>query len=448
MKFAFSLIVSMLVFVVMSGSVSAQYIDCNDAINNGVDMGGRTCQELTSCGVLDQVNIYYLLTNDITDDNTCLFVVGAGDRNMVIDLNGHTVYFAANGATVSCQSYNGWVTGDVCHYGIVMARRIDYIPDMPPEWEWSTAGGVEIKNGAVIQATNRTSFLDAIYPAGNWKIHDVMIYVKGADSTGINNVYTNNAEIYNNFLNSSSTYITNRHQGRRAIYVGSNNQIYNNTIRNFPQQGINAGDNNLIYNNDIRNKMTYTTNPIAIAVNSNNIIYNNHIEPISGRGIYMEANNLVYNNYIDVKEGPSPETWHTHGIRLRNGDMNNSIFNNTIIARGGYDNYGDAYAIRISEAPNVNNKIYNNVIMAITNSSSFDAYAFYIDGGGSNSGYANDYIFNNTIISNHKNVIFAAWAGSANDFLFISNKFVKAENPINYHTFLLLHQLPLPSIQH
>ena len=72
MRFAFSLIVSLVIFAVMSGGVSA-------------------LQNINSCRTLDVLGETYVLQNNVSSNGTCFTVTA---DNITLDLNGYTVTYA------------------------------------------------------------------------------------------------------------------------------------------------------------------------------------------------------------------------------------------------------------------------------------------------------------------------------------------------------------------
>jgi len=79
-------------FVLLISFISA-YNSCSEVSSDVLNEGGviRTCQNVTSCGTLSTANRYYLLLNDVVDNDTCIVFRNA--HNSVFDLNGHTIIY-------------------------------------------------------------------------------------------------------------------------------------------------------------------------------------------------------------------------------------------------------------------------------------------------------------------------------------------------------------------
>jgi len=76
--------------IVSSAGSQGTYDNCTDAIDKGLDMGGKTCVDVVDCGTLSNANTYYLLNNDVVSDGTCFDLLASG---ITLDLNGHTLTF-------------------------------------------------------------------------------------------------------------------------------------------------------------------------------------------------------------------------------------------------------------------------------------------------------------------------------------------------------------------
>lgn len=75
-----------ILIVVFSNGVKAQtHLTCAT-----VNTGGKPCVEITSCGILDQTNAYYLLMNDVLSEQTCFWFSA---EDIILDLNQYTIYY-------------------------------------------------------------------------------------------------------------------------------------------------------------------------------------------------------------------------------------------------------------------------------------------------------------------------------------------------------------------
>ena len=374
--------------------------------------------EITSPGVLDQSNTYYLLTRDIHADNVAFFV---GDvKNVVLDLNNYIVSFANTPKTVTAMTYNGLRKGNIAHHGIVFVDDVRYAPDVPLNFTSRGAENVVIKNGTVIQGTAEAGYLTGIMTAGvtSLEIENVHVHMKGPDTVAIGDAYGANVTVHDCLLTTDSRIVTNRQQMRRALWLTDNCRVYGNTIRDYPQVGIGIGNDSVVYNNDIAQKQN-AANAYAISCfgASNCRILNNYVHPADGRGLDMtlSKNAAVRWNIFDVHESHTPETDFTHAVRVRYGTTRARIENNFICARGGYGPFGGAYGLRMSENTDVRNEVTHNVVAAVIFSEKFGAAALYVEGDDRNTKDSGDILRCNKIISNDVCVKIGGYNGAYSD---------------------------------
>ncbi|RJO59841.1 hypothetical protein C4546_00175 [Candidatus Parcubacteria bacterium] len=391
----------------------------------------KAATNISSCGVLNQTNETYYLTQDITSSGNCLTI---GAHGVVLDLNGHTVTYGT--------------ASETRRYGIAIpsssTSRRPWFPDSSiPDSAFVGADNVTIRNGSIVQGGTGTESY-AIYAWGtdNMTITNTTTTVNGDDTGNIYFNYSGWATITNNTLNNTSTVVSNRHSGRDVIgFEGGLGYltISNNVINGGPQYGIRIRQGSAvgpasIFSNTIKNNGK-VANPYAIGISLNNAkVYNNVIEPQNGRGIHVAGvtGAEVYNNTITVKEGANPEYspgW-AQGIKLENG-KNAKIYNNTVTALAG-NGFGHAYALDISHDPSnyvpSNSEIYNNTFTAVTPQTDRTAAAVHLVGVLAAN---NINIHHNTFRSNNYQVMLDY--ESASEVLLRSNTFEAPSNPINFN---------------
>jgi len=76
-----------------SNATAIQYSNCTEAASQGIDMGGKTCINVSECQILSGDNNYYLVTADINASETCFNILTGADDN-VLDLNEHVINYA------------------------------------------------------------------------------------------------------------------------------------------------------------------------------------------------------------------------------------------------------------------------------------------------------------------------------------------------------------------
>ncbi|MBU0530164.1 MAG: hypothetical protein KKC05_00660 [Nanoarchaeota archaeon] len=93
MKIVISLIVMMIFLCIATPGSAVQYGNCGDVPVSVKNQGGitRNCEDVSSCRSLSSSSTYYLLTDNISDEHTCLNMRYADDS--VLDLNEHKITY-------------------------------------------------------------------------------------------------------------------------------------------------------------------------------------------------------------------------------------------------------------------------------------------------------------------------------------------------------------------
>jgi len=371
----------------------------------------------------------YTLTEDIDVSGTAIVV--AAD-NVILDLNGHTVFYNPGGNTR--------------RYGIAIPMNYidkNWFPDVP-DAAFVGAKNFKVINGNIVQNGEGDNCHGIFgYGVNNCDLSDLKITIDGDDTDGILLYYGSSHQVHDNTINNNSTVVTDRHAGRESIGLlmdQGNSNIFNNRIFGGPQYGIRViqyDENNdkeiLIYQNYISHNAT-VANPYAIGIYARKVkCYNNVIKPKNGRGIHVSLVDTVEvnNNEITVREKANAEFdpgW-CHGIKLEDCS-NTKIYENTVTAIGGNLGFGYAYALDITDQGGIDseNEIYHNRFSALTQNSDYHAAALHLVGvlaGSKMNLYRNQFQSNNFIVR-------VGW-DSANDLTLDSNQFVKAGS-VNFHT--------------
>jgi len=455
------------------------------------DITHPNCVEITSCGLLDQIETYYLLVNDVQSDDSCFEVhpssITHGEHEPVIlDLNGYTITF-------------GGASG-VNQKGIYIWGDYHYRPN------------IEIKNGNIKQGAGNGTQCNSIsggYWSPNKEYHHLNASTWGWDCSNIGVFGGKNISIHDNYLEQNVSYVTDR-QGKMISQIGvsSNGKIgsedtspggkvyiYNNVLKGKGQVGIGLSRSSAsdwgnydfynkiqdleIYNNHIQMEGV-VANAYAMILNGYSaneyytpLIYDNHIEQTNARGIDIDAiDDLLglkgahfYNNYIDTQQGCLEDNrggtfqgyvCGTHTLRIRSSDSyyrvggglqnpygensDNWFYNNTFIVRQGNvmpdgTLSGWGYGLRLSVRDynqSLNMTFEDNKFIAITNST----YGHSLETDGDVAAvYINGVIPGNNII--FKNNKFESnyrplWIGGS-EIKFIDNEIIKSGVENNYY---------------
>lgn len=415
------------------------------------DQGGitRQCVNINSCGgSYGGVGFYYLLTQNISFDQSCLTF---GGTDNILDLNGYKITFGNAAGTgqsgiylnscTNCKITNGWI-------------------------EQGVGGG--------------TSVIAVLAPGTliNPEFSFLKISYYGDDGAGImaglgDDLHAQNFSIHDNVFNMSLSYVANRMVIHAAIGANSDNgkggKIYNNVIFGSGHGGINvyAHPDSLgnaefveIFNNTIGFE-GIATNPIAMAIGSgannpadrcrNVLIHDNFINMSNGRGMYTGGddggdygvmNVIVYNNHIETSQRNLEESPIAFAVRIRYGGYNISYINNTIITSRFAPGDFNPETFGITEGPPQGGKIrlINNTIAAydyVPEATGWDSIARALKYQGPEPGYINQgdtYFEGNTFIGDEYVVTIGGGEGGGPapvNGLFVNNTFVRGPHPVS-----------------
>jgi len=411
----------LLLFVLLSGLSYAQvYID--------------------SCGLLDQPNTEYILTQDVEYDGTCFVIKGDG---IILNLNGHTATFGEGGSE--------WSHGILCHPSYAGGR--------PSTW----AGGgdnIIVKNGQVVQKNINTRLPDRSSGTGSHAIYfrsndNVEFYNLTITSNAINDATilrlrsVTDAHIHDVTINNNVQEILDRHYpGQSSIWIEGgigNYEINNVVINGGPHRGmVFTGDFDTcnVHDNTISHNQKYV-NGYAFGIAGSGIeVHHNTVVPIEGRGMHITGHdNIIHHNYLDLTVGPvidhnaGQTNYHeifvnVHGIKFEGSNSrNNKVYSNTVIATQPDNNHAPPTPLNIdSSSTNANNEVYNNNFSAYTYAGTASGYGGYGDfatyatgiityGCPGNGAYIHHNIFNIDDVAIYKNSYDCSLQIESNQFI-------------------------------
>jgi len=384
-----------------------QYSDCADAIDKGLDMGGKTCVDVVDCGTLSNVNTYYLLNNDVLDPNAVCFSFGS--QNIVLDLNEYTISFTQSGGVSRAINMPGSATGSKVKNGNIIE-----LDEMGPPTEAQEGGG------------------EAIYVwCDDCSIEGINISLKSfwaqAISMGGDGITIN---VINNELSRFPSTPFNTQQIKGILHTegfyNSVLNVHNNIFRGSAIQiNANQGGVEKYITNNVFYPEKMSRNPYAMRIGGGpGEIYNNTIVTQNARGILFVGGTgfHVHNNFINTSEvhiDGIDDYGVSFGFRMRSLSDNNNIIENNIIINS---NQPGLTATGFTFGPTgTGNIIRNNTIIHTIDSSGtagYDSSAFNIQEWS----FAGNIIANNTFKSNRIGIAIGGGNGnSPSDGLFVSN---------------------------
>jgi len=293
-------------------------------------------------------------------------------NNITLDLNGHTVTYAASNQK---HPVFGVLSAD-CWYAPVAGNP---------------CGGhhrhIEIMNGKIVQGPGAATMSHAIRMGqgidfSGVSIHGVDITISAQDSSGIYMEYLpGGSDIYGNTIHNNVKVISNRMQFYGAsIKLDGEGQakipdlIHDNRIIGGPQLGIRdtnpAGTR--IYRNNISQDATYANGFCIDAAGNNMLVYQNDCHPIHGRGIHVNHSYVrVFDNTVDtvdsnrISEYKGCEIHGTYGIQVESDiyePQHVRIYNNHVVVHAAQCG---ADAMRLTDIKTNSIEIYGNTFIAV-----------------------------------------------------------------------------------
>ncbi|MFC2143402.1 NosD domain-containing protein [Candidatus Aenigmatarchaeota archaeon] len=323
----------------------------------------------------------------------------------------------------------------------------------PPDTRFNGGNNFILRNGNIEQGGEGFNNYGAFFfTKDNMEIDNVNFLITGGNPKVIFTEATDHTRIHHNTIQVTGDIVYNRHQSDGSSIFISNGQgassdvhIYNNELYGSPQGGMTLKSvDSFVYNNYISHDTT-VANGYGIQVDraSNVNVYDNEISTDQGRGIHLTGADYcnVYGNTIDIKEGNTPESSWTHGIKLENMELGsthdpvtyNSVHDNTVTVTTRAD--GSALGIDMNIIDDdVGNAVYDNEIYAINDNHPNRQATGYKLTVISSVGGDNLEVYGNTIRSN--NVFISTGGHAAAHFTAQGDTYEKLSNPINFHSFV------------
>lgn len=303
-----------------------------------------------------------------------------------------------------------------------------------------TIHNVKVKNGNIVQGAAGTYYSEGVSLRGtNHEVSNVNVTIYGPDSLAIPASGGGNLSIHDNIIhhNSKRTHYSHDPAGfTSGIYFKgvANGQIYNNNIvRAANGMTLMTNTKNVeVFNNsiDVISSAIHSYAIVLSGFNGNNVVnitvHDNFINTTQGSGIFLEAGSedaKVFNNYIEVRDGPQEERGWTGKALWQRACINTAyIYNNTFIGYGGLDSLGPGIdssiaTVRLGAADECETYFYDNYVEAIatavdpsTEFVGICASALDLQRQGDK---ATEYIYNNILKSNHRNIAMGHYDGNA-----------------------------------
>lgn len=400
--------------------------------------------------VLDQANARYVLTEDLRTPGAAIAVVADG---VTLDLNGHTITFANDGATPARQNN-----------GIIVAR--DPLSDVP-----AIVANVKVLNGTVIRGHAATM---VEHKKSTFGFNNLSLGLKDGELAGVTvdyDDYTPQAwggviwnpegkiDIHHNVFIDRGSKIGNRHgAGVRPLGITykespqSNDVTYrNNLVQRTRQNGLNHGQRfigNEIYVD------SFSTNSFAMqpqgtgARITGNRIFGTGFNPYAMG--WASHDMKATHNFVHMHGADAKSRWHEdwgdismcEGFRVTNygkGGQERSDLeyaNNCILIRGGEGSElrGTGF---FSDVSIKNLTFHDNIVkVEALDAETISAACISTHGQPANADTALPVVYsNNTLISNICNIRWGDKYGRGQNHQVKNTKLVKSGDNPNYHTF-------------
>lgn len=256
--------------------------------------------------VLNQANKKYVLTQDLTVPTVAINIKA---HDVELDLDGHTIVYDNGAPTVTGDWWNDYAYNEEATFGIRAGL-----------WNYRNA---KVFNGTIRQGSNggmgyigigfNPLFLNHMGEGSYNEVAGITVDYYGASVTGM---VAGNGYTHHNVIIDRGTVVDNRHQGIKAMTVGSNpeNEIAYNSIRRFRHQGIMGSGKK--HHNELYSD-SFDSNSFLIGVgNSGRIEYNKMFgmgyNPV---GTNWGSNTVISHNFIYL-HGTAPSQRSTEYARL------------------------------------------------------------------------------------------------------------------------------------
>ena len=312
---------------------------------------------------LDRSSGFYVLEKDIFADGTAIEITG---RDVLLELDGHTVWFGMNSADRV--------------FGVVAKGQ----------------GSAVIRNGHLVQGAAAgvySACVEKEWRDAAFEVYGVTAKVHRPDGYPLRVVGAGQAvHLHHNRLLSSVTEIESRHYpGNDLLRIhtkGSDVSVHDNLLSEGAHRAIwigGAGGKIEIAHNDIRHHARYVNGyALSLAASGGMDVHHNRVTSV-GRGAHLTAPDIrFHHNYMDLKghmtlddmpQGHRPfqeMRIELHGIKLEGRAVRGAkIYQNyTRVTQPLPDerwDYVPATALNISSYdPNAMNEVYANTFVALT----------------------------------------------------------------------------------
>ena len=399
-------------------------------------------RHLNSCGPLRDQGATYILDNDVSSPNTCF---GVGADNMTLNLDGHTVTYAASsqhyatfGASgIACwdpSEKNGEANGAPCgdsfdNFTLAGPGSIVQGPGAAP-YSHPVRFGQGLHSGPFIRGVTFT-----------WSApSSIGIYVNyaGADVPG-------GGEVSLCTFHNNVTVIRNRHgeEGQSVKFDQSTRLhkpilLMNNTVTGGAQGGLyTLAPGSSIYGNHVAQAATYTNDFGIYVWGTRTDVHDNTVRPSQGRGISIDgitgstAQSRVYNNAIEVIEKPTNIEYNgcqpggAYAIQFDDNPVQATAYSNRATSDAADC---DGEALRITETESAQKNISHNNIYTAQRIGHARGQAYGMAVAGSRGFTSNA----DTFVADSAN-FFVDWDGAENIFC-VACTLKKGSNPSPHYT--------------
>ena len=264
-------------------SFTTRDMEADNVIRIPEDIGGEAPYKLTTA------NAKYVLTQDLTVND---LAINIKVNDVELDLDGHTIIYDNGEPKVIGDWWNDYTYDEEASFGIRAGL-------------WNLKN-IKIFNGTIIQGANGgTGFIglgfNPILLYHMWgdsynEVGGVTVDYYGPSVTGM---YIDNGYVHHNVVIDRGTVVDNRHQGIKAMELGSNaaNKVAYNSIRRFRHQGIMGSGSK--HHNELYSD-SYDSNSFLIAAGRDGKIEHNKMfgmgyNPV---GTSWGSNTVISNNFI------------------------------------------------------------------------------------------------------------------------------------------------------
>lgn len=255
---------------------------------------------------LTKSNAKYILTQDIIAPTVAINIKA---HNIELDLDGHTIVYDNETPTVQGSAWNDYAYNEEASFGVRAGL-----------WNYTN---VKVFNGVIKQGANgglgfigigfNPLFLNHMGAGSYNEVAGITVDYYGASVSGM---IAGNGYVHHNVVIDRGTVVDNRHQGIKAIVIGSgtDNEVAYNSLRRFRHQGIMGSGykhHNEVYSD------SYDSNSFLIASGSGGRIEHNKMfgmgyNPV---GTNWGSHTVISNNFIYL-HGTAPSMRSTEYARL------------------------------------------------------------------------------------------------------------------------------------